>query len=364
MGEFAAADRDQLHARYQRAEGPPVWTGDLLDGRRIVGFALASDPGPADQVLVAGDEELAAPPNRPLPASADVQARVVRIGSCPVDGVVAGHLQTAGRAVGDGLDRHLSAMGEPGRFIRRTLESIAGEGHLSWLAGGAVRDLVSAGSQGRPADLDFTGTIGPAELYDAVRRWRRAAGAGDYRQFISRQLVWAVAPPGGGRPDAFVEYKPLTQPGFRFPAWGGSLARDAATRDLTINALYYDHRHGFVADPTGLGMQHLLPARHIAATPYRGDDPVEQACILLRTLKFRLRWPDLDVDAIRIWAAELGELNSRIREDRWQFLVGLRQRCVPHGCRGKDEELRAAGDISPVAASLVEEIRRREKAGT
>jgi Poly A polymerase head domain len=364
MTDDAPASPGDLRVRYRRAAGPPVWTGDYLGGQCIVGFALAMDPGPADQVLVTGDEHLAAPPYRPLPAPEAPGAAIERTGPSPVDDLAAGGLLQEARTVGDGLDRQLSAMGESGDFVRTMLGYTAAEGHLAWLVGGAVRDLLSEGTRARPADLDFTGTIGPGELYDAARRWRRAAGMADYRQFISRQLVWAVAPPGGTRPDAFVEYKPLSQPGFRFPAWGGTLARDAATRDLTINAIYYDHRNRVVADPTGRAIKHLLATPRVAATPYEGDDPVEQAAVLLRCLKFRLRWPDLDVAEISAWAAGLpGDPVARVPEARWAFLTGLHGRCVPQRHRGADE-LAAAREIGPVAVRLLERVRTIEKAGT
>ncbi len=160
-----------------------------------------------------------------------------------------------------------------------------------------------------------------------------------------------------------MEYKPLTQPGLRWPAWGGTMARDAATRDLTVNALYYDHRHRIVADPTGRAVQDLTAIPRIAATPYRGDDPVEQAKILLRCLKFRLRWPDLDVAPIAEWADGLpADLVARIPATRWEFLTGLHRRCVPKQVQDADE-LAAAKEIGPAAVRLVEHIRALAKAG-
>ena len=340
-----------------------MWTGDYFHGQRIVGFTLARDPGPVDVVLVDGEEVRTGPPDRPLPTAGDQAAGIQRTGPSPVDDLAADRLREAAQELDDGLERQLSALGEKGDFIRKMLGCIAAEGHLAWFVGGAVRDLISLGAEAHPADLDFTGTMGPGELYDAARRWRRAAGASDYRLFISRQLVWAVAPPGGIRRDAFVEYKPLSQPGFGLPAWGGTLARDAETRDLTINALYYDRVHRTIADPTGRGVQDLMATRRIAATPYRGDDPVEQAAVLLRCLKFRLRWPDLDVDAIAKWADGLPEnFLSEIHETRWEFLKGLHGRCVTEGTLDADE-FAAAKEIGPVAVRLVEQIRALRKAG-
>jgi hypothetical protein len=350
-------------AWHQRDGGPPMWTGDHVDGLCVTGFALARDPGPADQVLVAGDEKLSAPPYRPMPATGNRQARVERTGPPPDDRSVVRLPPDMAHDIGEGLDRQLFAMGEAGDFIRKLLDHIDAEEHRAWLVGGAVRDLIALGPAARPADLDFTGTIGPGELYDAIRRWRRAAGMADYRPFISPQLVCAVAPPGGNRPDAFVEYKPLSQPGFCFPAWGGTLARDAATRDLTVNALYFDRANRVVADPTGRGVPDLMATPRIAATPYRGDDPVDQACVILRCLKFRFRWPELNIAEISAWAAGLPpDLASCIPEERWRFLTGLRRRSVPERHRGADE-LSVAREFGPAALSLIEQIHAQREAG-
>ncbi len=164
---------------HRRPGGPPVWTGDYFRGRRIVGFTLAVAPGPVDVVLVDGDEARTDLPDRPLPAPGDQAADIQVAGSSPVDDLAGERLREAARDLGDGLERQLSALGEQGDFIRQMLDHMAAEGHLAWLVGGAVRDLMSLGAQARQADLDFTGTMGPGELYDAARRWRRAAGASD-----------------------------------------------------------------------------------------------------------------------------------------------------------------------------------------
>jgi hypothetical protein len=339
-----------------------VWTNDLLDGLRVIGFALERDPGPADQVLVTGDEDLGAPPYRPLPVPGDPRERIQRTGPSPDGAPAAGLPSDLARDLSDGLDRQLAALGEAGDFIRKLLDHIDANEHRAWLVGGTVRDLIAPGEGARPGDLDFTGTIGPGELYDAIRRWRRAAGMADYRPFISPRLVCAFASPGGLRPDAFVEYKPLSQPGFRFPAWGGTLAADAATRDLTLNALYFDHANGVFADPTGRGLRDLLADPRAAVTLYQGDDPVEQATVILRGLKFRFRWPGLDITALSAWAAGLpADLATRIPPERWRFLAGLRHRCVPEAHRGEDE-ITAAREIGPAALGLIERLNAQGEA--
>jgi hypothetical protein len=351
---------DDLRALYVRAAGSPVMRGDHVDGARVIGFALTKDPAPADQMLVAGEEKLAVPPRRPVPCPVDPDVEIARTGPSPVQDLCPDDLHQPAASFAEAFEQQLATLGEGGDFIRALLDSIVGAQHLVWLVGGAVRDLLAEGTNARVADLDFTGTIGPGQLWKTASL-RRGMGAGDYEQRISDRLVWSVAPPGkpGKR---IIEYKPLSQSAFRFPAWGGDLACDAATRDLAINAVYYDHSRHVVADPTGRGLADLQNSPKIAFTPYRGDDPVEQACIILRCLKFRFRWHDLDMTEITAWAARLGEgLVAQIPAYRWKSLAGLRNRCIPEQHKGPDE-FSAAAEIGPVAVRLIEKIHDQERA--
>lgn len=357
----SAGHADDLRALYERAAGSPVMKSDHVDGARIIGFALTRDPVPADQMLVAGEQELAVPPRRPVPGPDGPQAEIERTGPSPVQDLCPDALHQAAASFAEAFEGQLAALGEGGDFIRALLDSMVSAQHLVWLVGGAVRDLLADGPSACVADLDFTGTIGPGQLWK-TSSLRRGMGVGDYEQRISDRLVWSVAPPG--KPgERIVEYKPLSQSGFRFPAWGGDLACDAATRDLTVNAVYYDHSRHVVADPTGRGLADLRTSRKIAATPYCGDDPVEQACVILRCLKFRFRWGDLDMTEIAAWAGGLGEdLVGRVPAHKWKSLAGMRNRCVPGQHKGPDE-LSAAAEIGPVAVRLIEKFHDRERAG-
>ena len=180
----------------------------------------------------------------------------------------------------------------------------------------------------------------------------------DYECSISPQLVWSIRP--SKQAPRLLEYKALARTWFRFPAWGGSLAEDAATRDLTINALYYDLRHDVLADPCGAGCADLLGVPRVARTPYRGDDPVEQACIILRCVKFKLRWPELDITAVADRVKLLpDDLVARIPGTDWdQRIVRMRKRCIPSRHRGSDE-LAIAKELGRPAVCLIVQLQAR-----
>lgn len=342
---------------YERSADSPVMKDDYVNGERVIGFALAKGPVPADQMLVEGDEDLAVPPMRPVSRPSDPAADIRRTGRLPVYSLPPGWLHQAPSEVGTALEWQLSVLGEKGDLVRAILRGIAARQHLTWLVGGAARDLLAGAASASINDLDFTGTVGPGELCEIAPL--RRLGVGDYEWQISPRLVWSVREPFSG--ERVIEYKPLSLTGLRFPAWGGDLRADAATRDLTVNALYFDFQNSVVADPTGRGLADLRSTPQTAATPYRGDDPVELACIILRCIMFQLRWPDLNIAEMAQRIGNLpGDLDSRIPEHKWKLLLSLRSRSIPGTFRGADE-LRLAAELGPVAVRLIETIQQREK---
>jgi hypothetical protein len=353
-----SVDYADLRPLYQRPTDSPVWTDDQVDRARVIGFALIREPEPADQMLVAGDEERAEPPCRPIPDPADPNLHIFRTGASPVANIAPVDLQKSPAYVGQVIERQLNALGADGEFIRSVLDEISNRKHQVWCVGGAIRDLLADGPEARINDLDFTGTIGPGELWHAVRQRSRGQGEGDYRQRISARLVWSVTPPGRSKVRV-IEYKPLARTGFQFPAWGGDLLRDSATRDLSVNALYYDNQRQIVADPTGRGVADLRGVPRIAFVLYRGDDPMEQACVILRCLKFRLRWPDLEMREAASWAAALhADLIKRIDPDQWNLLGQIRNWCVPQSDQG-GPELEVATELGDIPRQLIKELQTR-----
>ncbi|WP_329446338.1 hypothetical protein [Streptomyces canus] len=289
----------------------------------------------------------------------DPAVEITRSGPSPVNGLDGDALATAPPELGASYERVLAAMGDHGGLVQEVLDVLAEREHPTWLVGGAVRDLLAQGAEARVNDLDFTGTAGPGELTEltAERRLRRA-GFGDYDRRVSPRLVWSISPAEFPQ-HRVMEYRPLVLGGFAFPAYGGGLAIDAVTRDLTVNALYYDHQRGVVADPTGQGRAHLEATPRIMAVPYQDDEPVGCACVILRCLKFWLHQPDADIGPAAAWVGTLpADLATRIPEGSWPRVLGKRAACVAPGHRGGPES-ELAGRLGPAAAHLLQAIQER-----
>jgi hypothetical protein len=278
-----------------------------------------------------------------------------RTGSSPVAGLAADRLQPAPAGLKAGVEDALAAR-EDGQFVRDLLAEIAARKHHAWLVGGTVRDLLANGPDSTVKDFDLTGTAGPACL-ESMIRLRRRSGVADYDCRRSPQNIWSVSPRGQNGP-RLVEYKPLARTGFRLPVWGGSLEEDAGTRDLTFNALYYDRECGMLADPCGQGRAHL--DKRVLVTPLRGKDPVEQAAVVLRCLKFWLRGQDLDTAQIVQWISDElpADPAETIPDLGWKRLASVRRRCVLDELDGRDE-LTVAAEFGHKAVRLIQEIRVR-----
>jgi hypothetical protein len=342
---------NDLRAGYERTADAPIWTGDNIFGKLVIAFCHGTE---GDHILVEGEEGLGEPPDRPLTGREDPDG-LERTGASPVAGLSADRLQAAPDELRAAVEDALSTR-EDGKFVSGLLVEVTTLRHHAWLVGGAVRDLLAAAPGAVVKDFDLTGTVGPGRL-DAMIRLRRASGVGDYKTRISPGNVWSVTPPEPRAP-RLVEYKPLTRPGFRLPVWGGSLEEDASTRDLTVNALYYDRATGVLADPCGTGRSHLRA--RVMATPLRSTDPVAQASVVLRCLKFRLRSGETDISQVVAWIRdELPEdLAAHISDAGWRQLVMTHKWSVLPELKGRDE-LAVAGEFGDKAVRLVLEIQRR-----
>ncbi|MFE5239693.1 MULTISPECIES: hypothetical protein [unclassified Streptomyces] len=356
------AGRAEVFDAYARSAHGPVARGDQVDGRTVAGFTFDPHPvsgAPGDRLLLDGDHRLTGPPDRTVPAAEDESVRIIRSGPSPVDSLSGDAIAAAPPHLRAGFERVVVSMESGGRFVEALLDALAARHHTTWLVGGAVRDLLRDGEDARVNDLDFTGTAGPGELTElAEDRMLRRHDLGDVDCRVSPRLVWSVAP-AEFPPDRLMEYRPLALDEFAFPAYGGDLAADAVTRDLTVNSLYYDHRRNATADPTGQGLRDLEAAPRVLAVGYEGDDPVAQACVILRCLKFRLRWPEADTARAAKWVGALpADLTGRIPADGWPRVRAARESCVPVGDRGERESA-IAHEFGPAAASLVRTIQER-----
>jgi poly(A) polymerase len=348
-----ATDRADLRTLYERAADAPVAVGDTVSDRRVVGFYSTGQDGPAvDHVLLDG-EDRSSPPDRPLTCRGDLPG-LERTGSSPVAGLRPEHLQLAPAHLGTAMEAALDSQ-PGGSFVREMLDRIASLRHHAWLVGGSVRDLLSPGPAGAVQDFDVTGTIGPGCL-DSMVRLRRRTDAGDYKASLSPRNIWSVKSRLGG--PRLVEYKPLTSPDSPPHVFGGGLDDDVRTRDLTFNALYYDRHHGVLADPCGQGRSHL-DAR-VIDTPNASADVVEKACVVIRSLKFRLRYQSVDSRPIVAWIMDNlpDDFAARITEPGWKRLIGTRHRSGLSEL-ADEEEIAVVGEFGEKPVRLVKEIRTK-----
>jgi hypothetical protein len=354
-------DNEDLRRRYARPDDGPIAAGDRLDGFRIIGFTFSNKvywpAWTADRVLLEGEEDLGRAPKREMPP-ADY-GRLERTGPSPAENlpeqavrIAPGHLKTDyGEAV--------EVLREGGLFIHAILKTMDEARHPTWLMGGAVRDMVAAGGPGAELnDLDFSGTMGPGELNELACVELRRNGVSQYRWRVSDRLVCSLTP--AVDKEAIFEYRPLNMPGFQIEVWGGDLASDARTRDLTVNTLAYDVHEDLLIDPIGSGLEHLKSERRVLDTPYTGEDPLQWAVLILRAVKFRLRWPDSLVGALREKFGRLpADLTAHVTDDRWALLRRLREKYVKPEYRG-EAELRVAEQLGAAAVDLVRALQETD----
>jgi len=359
----SASDPNDLRTRYRRTKSAPVTTGDHVPDGRVTAFwssrARDGDHSIAggDHILLNGEEELSDLPNRPLPYDGD-PVGLDRKGPSPVAGLPADRLRAAPSGLRAGVEAAFGPR-EDGQFVLVLLDEIAVRKHHAWLVGGSVRDLLSPGSVGPVKDFDLAGTIGPYCLDLAMSRLLRRSGRGNYIRRLSPRNISSVAPPGEDTP-RLVEYKPLARPGLKPCVWGGGLREDATTRDLTFNALYYDWHLDVLADPCGEGQADL--DKRVMRTPYEGTDVVELARILLRCVKFQLRYLDFDVSLmVKLFEENLPVDLSAISKCDWNQLAGMYQRTIPPELAGRDraDEMTVAAEFGPKATRLMQVIKAK-----
>ncbi|MFG2336480.1 hypothetical protein [Streptomyces yangpuensis] len=372
----AAKSLAELYPRAQ--DGTPL-RGDLADGETLLGMTLTSTR--REVLLRETDREAPEPPENgpgradlriepaaPRPQKPTAPAGAADAGSghgpgpCSGPGPegIFGPAEELAPGIGDAVDRCLDETGAEGAFVRLLMKRLPARDHACWLIGGAVRDLVDLGPEARPNDLDFAGTLPPVELLQEIGDRYVDEGLGDYRPGISpASLVVHLSRPGQGGP-RILEYKALAVTDFHFSAYGGSLADDVASRDLTVNSLYYDHGKSILADPTGEGLAHLKARPRVLASHNTERAPGRRAGVLIRFLKFAVRYPDADTTRLREWAADLpADLPDRLTDQDWRALRYSWRAAVPDPARPRAEEV--AGLLGPAAVALVNRLTEEER---
>ncbi|MYT75210.1 hypothetical protein GTY60_36800 [Streptomyces sp. SID8367] len=351
-------ERQDFRTPYRRASDGTVARGDLADGETVLGVGLTAAPhGTLREVLLRERDREApcVPPDGPGPADVHLEFT----GPHPAETCAPEDFHAAEEVapgIGAAVDGCLDESGAEGAFVRQTMTRVPDLGHAFWLIGGAVRDLVDIGPAARPNDLDFAGTLPPLRMLQDLEERSRLAALGDYRAAVSPAslVVHLSRPPQGGN-GRILEYKALAVTDFLSSAYGGGLAEDVTSRDLTVNSLYYDHGRSVLVDPTGVGLAHLRSRPKVLATRNAERPPERAAGVLVRFLKFAVRYPDADTDGLREWAARLpDDLHDRLSEEDWRLLRSGWRRAVPAEGRKRAHELAVA--LGPVTQTLIRRL--------
>jgi len=334
----------------------PLLAGDLVAGSRVAGFAWV---GPAegvvsthldDRLVLEGDERLAAPPDRPVPQTADGAEPLAAV---PPTDLPARCLHPA-ESLGVTLPFRAGALvdlpGAPWRpLIRPLFGAVHAAGHRVWLTGGAVRDLVVGVPLHEVNDLDLSGTVPPGRFTDITRQTLRAMGMAELRTTVTpTSLVCSVVDPRSAR--RLIEYRGLSKGGFSFPVVGSQLAEDADYRDFAFNALLYDVLDDVVFDPSGKGLADLLGEKR-RFTPHNvSTDPFTQAETIVRAGKLALRWANgarltaapLDLEPLTTWISALPRnLCQMLTAAHWNGLRSVYRRAI-HAPLQRQQEFAAS----------------------
>jgi hypothetical protein len=345
---------------YPRTSNSPILAGDLLPEGEVHGFAYVGSKRPdrrCDRLILVGEEDLSAPPERPVP---DTAASAVALAPAPPDRLLPERVHQ-GSEIHAGLpaavDQLLHAPDAPWALAGpQLMASLRDAGHLCWIAGGFARDLVENGGGSHPNDLDFSGTAPPGRFTEIAEHVRKRTGL-EYRTKVSDSLICYTVLPDDL---PLYEYRTLNLPAYPFPASGSDLVEDASCRDFTVNSLLLDPQDHLVLDPTGTGMEHLRARPRELVTLNRTEDLADRTEIVLRAVKFHLRWhADPGVNCPRLpdlpagWQASLSDQAWRSLEEAHASIA-----------RDYNSEQRhaSAKALGAVAAELLDALEERTRA--
>ncbi|MFD6549047.1 hypothetical protein [Streptomyces sp. NPDC058398] len=259
--------------------------------------------------------------------------------------------KTLDGALPDVVSEELALPGSAWGVVAGPLISAVHEArHLLWLTGGFARDVI-AGCAAEVNDLDLTGTAPPGRFTELARKVRRRSGL-EFRTKVSpHSLVCSAQPPLGD--ERLYEYRTLNSAKFGFQACGSDLEVDAGCRDFTVNSLYYDPVEDVVIDPTGQGLADLRARPRRLASLKATENPLDQARIVLRAVKFAVRWEETTGYELCGTALSLARTPTTwdgLAAKEWELLSGDHHRGM-HGC-DVGRQMRVATALGPGAAEL------------
>ncbi|MER8009624.1 hypothetical protein [Streptomyces sp. NPDC094149] len=334
--------------REARDEAGPILAGDVVEGRPVVGFACTATGLPTaadDQLVLQGDESADISPRRSTdPAD---QSSLSRTGRPPYEQIDPALRRNPEAVCPGSTGRFQELLYGPSSlaFTVPLIERLAACGHHSWLSGGTPRDLLSGADPASVDDVDLTGTAPAGAFTDTARAVLDLDGisAEHVQRFNPWTLTCGILDPVDRTHGPTIDYRGLGVPraATRFRMTGSDLLQDCRQRDLTVNTLLYDPLSNLVVDPLGealadlgrsapQGVRRLVPA-------LASEDPVASAEVLLRGVKFLLRWRGrpggLDDEPLRAWSLALpADLPDRIdacAPEAWHHLRALQEQCVP-----------------------------------
>jgi poly(A) polymerase len=316
----------------------PLVVGDLLAGRKVAGFAWNVPAGGResthldDRLLLDGDEQRQSPPNRPVPQTAEGAEQA---GAMPPTDLPPERMHEA-RSIDAGIplraDLLLDLPGAAWQPLARPLvAAVHATGHRVWLAGGAARDVIAGVPFHEVNDLDLAGTVGPGRFTDITYQTLRALRMSEFRTTVTpNSLVCAVVSPWSRT--RLIEYRGLSRGGFNFPAVGSSLVEDAGHRDFSFNALLYDVLDHVILDASGTGIRDLLADERRFSPLNLSSDPLTRAMILIRAVKFVMRWRGtvpLDLAPLHSWIAILpADFCRQLTRADWSGLTSAYRRAT------------------------------------
>ncbi|WP_333762886.1 hypothetical protein [Streptomyces sp. IBSBF 2390] len=318
------------------------------------GYAPSSQPKAAcDRLLLNGDEPLAELPDRPVPVDAGSVRTLAPTPVRRVDPARVHRAEELDAALPAAVAETLALPGSAwGAVSGPLVDEVRASRHLLWLTGGFARDVI-AGSAAEVNDLDLTGTAPPGRFTDLSKRARRRGGL-EFRAKVSPySLVCSAVPPQGG--ERLYEYRTLKTDAFNFPACGSDLETDARCRDFTVNSLYYDPLGHTVIDPTGAGLADLRARPRRLTSLYATEDRLDQARLILRAVKFAVRWAGTTGCELGATAARLTHVPATawdgLAPADWERLAGDHRRALAGHDPGR--QLSVASALGPAAVGLL-----------
>lgn len=200
-------------------------------------------------------------------------------------------------------------------YVRSILDMISSYGHVAYVAGGAVRDIVLGKV---PHDYDVATSAKPEDTLDIFRK----AGISYYDTGVKHGTVTAVTPEGDVEVTTFREdgsYSDMRRPDE--VVFKATIEEDVKRRDFTINAMYMDSS-GKIFDPEG-GREDC--ARKLIRTV--GDPDIrfeEDALRVLRGIRFcSVLGFDIAPDTLVAMETHAGELKMVSGERIGAELTGI-----------------------------------------